>query len=798
MNSEQSTFRQILEDLNAGWWKINYNTQTVIFSDYVQNLLELPNESYPLATFIELVREDYRDRIREIITVVKNKSIERVYPIINNNKEIWLRSKYLSEEHTPDGQYITTGYFQKIVSPESVSPQQAASLRISGLMHQLNQISQILLSFLKSDSPEEVINRILKDILKQFKAGRTYIFEYNWEADTQSCTYEVVDDNIKPEIDILTDLPMTHHDWWSNQLLSGNAIILSTLDELPPEAAETKELLMVQEINSLIVVPLVSKKGIWGYVGIDVVDGFHDWTEDDTLWFLSLANIISLFIDLNKMHNDLDRSEKILRNIYDNLPVGIELYSKDGALQDMNHSDMEMYGVKSKEEVLGLSLFDNPNIPQTARDDLRNLKPTSFHISYSFDVADNYFNSKRNGAIDTFTRAIPLYDSSGNLINYLFLNIDNTDINQAHSKIVEFEKSFKIVSEYGKIGYCKFDLYTRQGGGIPQWYYNLGEEANTPLNQIIGVYNQMHDEDRQKIFAHIKRIKAGEISGFTEEVRVQLPGGQKQWTRLNVIKNPDNTDESKLEMLCINYDITKLKETELKLIVAKEKAEVSDRLKSAFVANMSHEIRTPLNAIVGFSSLLPEAETQEEKTAYMNIIQENNDLLLQLISDILDLSKIEAETLDFTATEVDVNALCNDLHQTYIMKSHNPKVEIRYTGPQVTPCLIETDKNRLLQVLSNFMNNAMKFTTEGSITLGYSVEENNMLKFFVKDTGCGIPEKDLDNVFQRFVKLNSFIQGTGLGLSICSSIVEQFGGEIGVDSKEGEGSCFWFTHPYKA
>lgn len=353
-----------------------------------------------------------------------------------------------------------------------------------------------------------------------------------------------------------------------------------------------------------------------------------------------------------------------------------------------------------------------------------------------------------------------------------------------------------LISKYGKIGYCKFDLLTLEGGGVAQWYHNWGEEEGTPLNQIIGVYNHVNEEDRQKLFEHIRRVKSGEVNGFTEELRVLHKDNTLRWAQVNVLKNPANTDPSKLEVLCVNFDITNLKETEKKLIEAKEKAEVSDRLKSAFVANMSHEIRTPLNAIVGFSSILAEAEDDEERASYLNIIQKNNDMLLQLISDILDLSKIEAETLDFSYGEIDINELCSEIVQTYEMKMQDSPVKLLY-DPRMPSCHIFSDKNRLMQVIGNFINNAIKFTSEGSITVGFCQEGNNKIKFFVQDTGRGIPEEEQDAVFQRFVKLDHFVQGTGLGLSICSSIVKQLGGEIGVTSKVGEGSCFWFTHPYK-
>ena len=238
-----------------------------------------------------------------------------------------------------------------------------------------------------------------------------------------------------------------------------------------------------------------------------------------------------------------------------------------------------------------------------------------------------------------------------------------------------------------------------------------------------------------------------------------------------------------------------LLKSEKDLRVAKDRAEESNRLKSAFLANMSHEIRTPLNAIVGFSSLMVDTEDMEERRQYMDIVEENNDLLLQLISDILDLSKIEAGTFDFTEREVDVYLLCEDIVLAMRMKAR-PNVEILFDR-HLPECRIMSDRNRLHQVISNFVNNALKFTEEGNIRVGYDQLDEAHLRFYIADTGIGIEPEMQNEIFERFVKLNSFVHGTGLGLSICRSIVEQLGGEIGVDSEPEKGSCFWFTLPIK-
>ena len=242
------------------------------------------------------------------------------------------------------------------------------------------------------------------------------------------------------------------------------------------------------------------------------------------------------------------------------------------------------------------------------------------------------------------------------------------------------------------------------------------------------------------------------------------------------------------------WDITDLKIMERKLRLAKEEAEESNRIKSAFLANMSHEIRTPLNSIVGFASIIAELDAREERQEYLAIMQENTELLLQLISDILDLAKIEAGTLDYNMGYVDVSDFCKDVMRNYDIKED--KAVPVLLAPDLPDYRIYTDKKRLMQVVTNFINNALKFTSEGQILLEYHpVEGTGQIEFSVTDTGMGIAPDTVATVFDRFVKLNTFAKGTGLGLSICKSIIEHLGGTIGAESELGVGSRFWFRHP---
>ena len=498
-------------------------------------------------------------------------------------------------------------------------------------------------------------------------------------------------------------------------------------------------------------------------------------------------------IHIASAHQALQNSERILHNIYKNLPVGIELYDKDGQMVDLNKKDMEMFRISNKEDILGVNIFENPILPEEIKQKIKDNENADFTFRYDFSKINQYYQpNSTTGFIDLTTKVTTLYDHNHEPINYLLINVDKTEDTIAYNKIQEFESFFDLVGDYAKVGYAHFDALSRDGYALRSWYRNVGEEEGTPLPEIIGIHSHFHPEDRAVMIDFLDKVIKGESSKLSRDVRIRRADGNYTWTRVNVLVRNYQPQDNIIEMLCINFDITELKETERMLIGAKEKAEEADRLKSAFLANMSHEIRTPLNAIVGFSSLLEEAEDAEEKHLYATIIEENNKLLLQLISDILDLSKIEAGTFDIIPEQVDAQQLCNELLQSMQVRA-TEQVEV-LLAPELPELTFTSDKNRLYQVLLNFVTNALKFTSEGSIVIDYRINGNEV-RFSVQDTGMGIEPEKQEAIFTRFVKLNNFIAGTGLGLPICQSIVTQLGGKIGVESEPGKGSCFWFTHP---
>ncbi|WP_154030898.1 sensor histidine kinase [Bacteroides ovatus] len=803
-NYDYEKYVQIAQMAKMGWWESDLKNKEYICSDFIVDLLGLESNRISFTEFHQRIREDHRLRLKnEYMSLSYLETYEQMFPIRAKDGEIWVYSKINFQKPDKEGYRNMTGFLQYIDRPIDTTNGNIDFFQVSNLLYQQTNISYSLLAFLQCDDVAQVVNKTLGDLLHQFLGDRIYIFEINRKEQRQDCTYEVTAEGISKEQEFLSNIPWDPSTWWNHQIAERRAIILNTLDDMPEEAAEYRQTLEMQDIKSLMVVPLISKEEVWGYMGIDMVRTQRSWSNVDYQCFSSLANIISICIELRKSELQakedrlaLDNSEKILRNIYKNLPAGVELYDKDGYLVDINDKELEIFGLSDKNEALGVNLFDNPNIPSEVKERLRAKEDVNFSINYDFSKINQYVDSRRNGIINLNTKVTALYDSQNRFINYLFINIDTTETTNAYTKIQEFENLFLLIGDYAKVGFAHFNVLTRDGYAQDTWYRNLGEKEGIPMPQVIGVYAHVVPEDQAVLKNFVGEVKTGKATSLRKEVRVCRENGKYTWTSINVMVRDYRPQDGIIEMLCINYDITPLKETEQKLIIARDKAEELDRLKSAFLANMSHEIRTPLNAIVGFSSLLAETDSRSERQEYIKIVQENNELLLQLISDILDLSKIEAGTFNFVYTNVDVNETCAEIIKSMSMKV-SKGVELIFEEP-LPECYLYTDKNRFTQVISNFINNALKFTQQGCITLGYEQVSHQKIKFYVRDTGMGIPEEKQKSIFERFVKLNTFVQGTGLGLSICKSIVSQMGGEIGVDSTEGIGSCFWFTHPYHA
>lgn len=524
------------------------------------------------------------------------------------------------------------------------------------------------------------------------------------------------------------------------------------------------------------------------------------------LFFSLMALAVIYVIWLRRALHERSRRLEIMRSyssLVENMPVlyaRVELIFDPGAriidyvYREVNPT-FEKY-ILPKEKILGKKYSElNPDYSPELPDRYSELNDNrQITFQYYLEKTKTHLtvisiHSKTKGCVDVF-------------------GVDNTELVLTQQMLKSTNHKLSAALDAADMTPWKWDLQTGLlSCNVSHDLYVTEEEVTHDGNLIIvptsACFAKICDEDRERVRDAFERLANGETQKMREEYRVGrqwLPSPQQnEWVEVRAAVDERDANGKPLSLIGTSMTVTQRKEMEEALVQAKVKAEEANTLKSSFLANISHEIRTPLNAIVGFSSLLVSAERgiSEEKQEYINIIENNNTLLLQLISDVLDLSKIEAGTMEFDYAPVDVHGLFIELEDTFRLRNKKSGICICYHR-RTTECVVKADRNRLVQVMMNLMNNAVKFTGEGSIEFGFDVREDGFLHFYVTDTGCGIPEERLEEIFGNFVKLNSFVQGTGLGLTICRAIVERMGGKIGTVSRLGQGSTFWFTLPYTA
>lgn len=524
------------------------------------------------------------------------------------------------------------------------------------------------------------------------------------------------------------------------------------------------------------------------------------------LFFSLMALAVIYVIWLRRALYERSRRLEIMRSyssLVENMPVlyaRVELiFDPGGRIIDYVYREVnptfEKY-ILPKEKILGKKYSElNPDYSPELPDRYSELNDNrQITFQYYLEKTKTHLtvisiHSKTKGCVDVF-------------------GVDNTELVLTQQMLKSTNHKLSAALDAADMTPWKWDLQTGLlSCNVSHDLYVTEEEVTHDGNLIIvptsACFAKICDEDRERVRDAFERLANGETQKMREEYRVGrqwLPSPQQnEWVEVRAAVDERDANGKPLSLIGTSMTVTQRKEMEEALVQAKVKAEEANTLKSSFLANISHEIRTPLNAIVGFSSLLVSAERgiSEEKQEYINIIENNNTLLLQLISDVLDLSKIEAGTMEFDYAPVDVHGLFIELEDTFRLRNKKSGICICYHR-RTTECVVKADRNRLVQVMMNLMNNAVKFTGEGSIEFGFDVREDGFLHFYVTDTGCGIPEERLEEIFGNFVKLNSFVQGTGLGLTICRAIVERMGGKIGAVSRLGQGSTFWFTLPYTA
>lgn len=661
-----------------------------------------------------------------------------------------------------------------------------------------------VLSLLITPSQKDIIDQSLLTILRFFNVDRVYIGNFDNDKPTFDFTHEVTSQGtISMREDLLVGLPKADYAWWIKTIREGKDIIIRDTNNMPGEAAAEQNILKVQEILSLLVIPIYYRGYANGFIGLDCVKKHRDWDALDVENLRMLTDIISIAIERELAHGMVEHSMKqVLKSeakfqiIFDRLPWGVELYDENGYLLDINKADLEIFGV-TREQAIGLNAFENPNIPEWASEKLKKGEDVAFLLDYNFNKAaeKGYYTSKLADEVKHLrVKGVVLKDRQDVILGFFYIVFDDTESYHKTEEIQYSLAKLKAAVDTGESIIWEYDVATDKLSADFSLNDQIEESSfltylkEDRFSSVRDFIETLHPDDRHRVYnKQFKRLVDGEIGKYISVYR-RVFDGKVYWLNSNVRAYKYSVDGKPSKIVSYTSNITEQREKELELMKVKE----ADKLKSAFLANMSHEIRTPLNAIVGFSDLVAETDDPEERQTYLDIIHTNNDLLLNLIGDILDFSKIEAGMLKYNIEEANIKELCMEVYLSGSLKI-KPGVKLLFdkNSPTVT---LRTDPQRILQVIANFVNNAIKFTSEGSITIFYETKENEV-KVCVRDTGIGISEENRALVFERFIKINDFHQGTGLGLTISKTIIEYLGGTIGVDSVQGKGSTFWFTLP---
>ena len=663
-------------------------------------------------------------------------------------------------------------------------------------------MSKALERILHTDDIQEALSDVLQDVLEYFKAGRVAVMSTDRRnPDLQYCVIEVLADGVSSSMSGREDR-FPKHRWWYDKLEADECVVVNDAEAMTWDDPSAYELLKSLGVRSHIGVPISRYSHISGFLAVDIIDRPYEWSEADIQWLKDLTNLMMLWRRLQKSRNDASAERNKLEKVLMTMPIGLCMYDTDGSISFANDRAMNIFGVKKFQDAKQFNLFKSTLLSEETKKKIQeqDLVDATFEYNYGLmpfeqDARKIEHNIMR---ISIMARYSKIYDSFGEPKAYLVAYMDKTREQNNSQKIHELDEIISLTADFAQLGYSRINVIDNTGFATKQWYKNNNMSFDDSSKGIADFVEILHPDDRRVSDDFRNAVRQGKNVRLNRRMKIRRPGKPGEWDYLQVysVVTKYEPEYGVIEISTITQSVNHQVKLEHSLVKAKEEAEKADKLKSAFLANMSHEIRTPLNAIVGFSQMLcREGVPEKERSEMMKIVEVNNELLLQLISDILDLSKLEAGTLEFVEKDVDVNSICKAVAGAIEMKAKKDvKVKVEL---QKADCHIMSDPNRIKQVLINFASNAAKFTDKGHIIIGYHFSTLDRIRFFVEDTGIGIPEDKKAKIFERFVKLNTFVQGTGLGLQISKEIVTCLGGIIGVESEPGEGSMFWFEIPVK-
>lgn len=668
-------------------------------------------------------------------------------------------------------------------------------------------LSKILNMFLHSHDPSMVENA-LSVVMNHWGADRIYLRLFGPEGYSDR-GYQVVREGA-PESFFIAETAKESQEnyreetaWLINAMSQDQLLVVENIEEAPQGLDPFLRLMKAYGCYSSLVMPTYNQDQINGFIAMDYADRPHSWSLSDIYNLKIIAVMFSNAIEKSRISREYEikallslQNDVLLNIVFDNLQVGLELYDEKGYLTRINPAGLDILGAKA-EELFGVNLFDNPTISEKTKERLRGGEEARFENSYNFKeiTEQGYLKSSTNTDTKSlFGYCSPLKDNQGNVFGYLLMIQDNTEFHRREVALESNLTKLRLALDTGQAliwGYDvekgKFEFDRSLTGTISSWI--VEQSQNSEMLTVEGQMGVLHPDDTERFYS---QAVLPMFSGETDQVSIsyrQLIDGKYEWMNSNFrsLRLPGKSKPSKI--FCYTNIITEQREMELELIKMRE----TDRLKTLFMENLSHEIRTPLNAIVGFSNVLSDMHRCEENEEIIHLIEDNNNVLLKIVDNMLNLSKLESEGFDYELQRHSLSQMCRELYNRFVTQTAEG-VALSYN--EMSPeTFIYSDKKRLFYVLSNIIENAIKFTAKGSISLHYSQSDDGKVEIVVSDTGIGMSEEEMKHLFLPFYKVNIFQQGIGLGLHIAKKIVHDLGGTIHVESEKGLGTTLRLCFP---
>jgi PAS domain S-box-containing protein len=789
---EDITEKKIAEkELNEKKLAIIHSINAIVFADlngnlsYVNkaflNLLGYDNENEVLGKQITLFYKSSRKVLKAISRLLEKGRWHGEIIVIKKNGEEF--STLLSASLIYDTEGIPvrmTASFIDITEQKELQESLAQKLRIE------KTISHISSRFIGNFKLDDAINRSLAEIGNISGASRVYLFRLRENGKIMDNTHEWCSEGVIPQIKMLQNLPVNIFPWWMKKLRKNEVIKIGNVSLMPKEASKEKEILEEQDIKSLLVLPLKINNRLDGFIGIDYTDDIRIWKDEDVLLLRMLEDIFSNALKRKQTEEHLSDSERKFRLLFKNHTAPKLIIDPDtGNILDANKVASRFFNRPYK-NLVKMNIRDISMTPSREISNRLNQIKAGKKLTTEFQAKLQNHSAKY---IESFNSLVEI--SGKKLIYAIFFDITEkkkieNQLILLKTAIIQSPESIFITDRESRIIYAN-----------PRFYKTSGYTGNEILGEKVSILKTGHHDKEfyKKLWDTILSKK-----NWYGEILNKKKNGELVWEFVSI--SPIFSDSNEIiNFVAIKQDITERKKYREELIKAKEKAEESDRLKSAFLTNLSHEIRTPMNGILGFLDLLKEPELEEsQQNMYIDIVNQSGKRLLSTLNDIIEISKIETGILEKKLEEVNIRDIMKYYYHFFKLETDKKglkfNIEKQVTGQEA---IIFTDKYKLESILSNLIKNAIKFTSNGSITIGNYIS-NNLLIFYVKDTGCGIPEELRDAIFERFIQadinMSRTYEGSGLGLSIVKAYVEAIGGKIEVQSEINKGSIFIFSIPY--